>query len=556
MAYDQATGQLVLFAGAGTNGILDDTWTWDGSTWTEQSPATSPPALYYASMAYDQATGQLVLFGGFGSGANGVLAQTWTWDGSTWTQQSPAISPPPSEMASMAYDPATGQLVLFGGVGQGQTGIMGDTWIWDGTTWTQQSPATSPPPLSGADLAYDPATTQLVLFGGGNDQGDSADTWTWDGTTWTQQSPATSPSPRFFASMAYDPATTQLVLFGGGNDGGESADTWTWDGTTWTQQSPATSPSARSVADMAYDPATSQLVLVGGIGETGIFGDTWTYTAGQSQSITFSSTAPSPASYSGANNQAYAASATATSGLPVTLSIDPASTSACAIFGNTISYGTGAGTCIIDANQPGNSSYLPAPQATQSFTVKPASLSVTASSATMTYGGTVPAITPSYSGFVGNDNPSSLSTPPSCFTTATSTSVAGTYPATCSGAVDPNYTINYIRGTVTINKAATATTLKSEPDPAARRSPVKLTVAVTPTEGTTIPAGNVNFYAGRPARYHKLLGTTALTTSGAAVFTTTALTCGSHRLYAVYVGSANDTRSTSAIDIETIRCAL
>ena len=51
------------------------------------------------------------------------------------------------------------------------------------------------------------------------------DTWTWDGTTWTQQHPATSPSARTFASMAYDPATSTAVLFGGK---GTLADTWTW----------------------------------------------------------------------------------------------------------------------------------------------------------------------------------------------------------------------------------------------------------------------------------------------------------------------------------------
>jgi len=32
------------------------------------------------------------------------------------------------------------------------------------------------------------------------------------GTTWTQLSPATSPPARYGASMAYDPATSQLVI--------------------------------------------------------------------------------------------------------------------------------------------------------------------------------------------------------------------------------------------------------------------------------------------------------------------------------------------------------
>jgi hypothetical protein len=52
------------------------------------------------------------------------------------------------------------------------------------------------------------------------------------GTTWTQQSPATSPPARYSASMAYDSASSSVVLFGGFNTVNRLADTWTWDGTT------------------------------------------------------------------------------------------------------------------------------------------------------------------------------------------------------------------------------------------------------------------------------------------------------------------------------------
>ena len=45
----------------------------------------------------------------------------------------------------MAYDAATGQLVLFGGFDQQHGADLNDTWTWNGTTWTQLSPATSPP---------------------------------------------------------------------------------------------------------------------------------------------------------------------------------------------------------------------------------------------------------------------------------------------------------------------------------------------------------------------------------------------------------------------------
>jgi fibronectin type III domain protein/galactose oxidase-like protein len=275
MAFDPATGQLVLFGGASTGTTFNETWTWDGSTWSQRSPTTSPPpARVLASMAFDPATGQLVLFGG-GDSNNGYLNDTWTWNGSTWTQVSPGSGPSAREGASMAYDSATGQLVLFGGV-NGSTSLN-DTWTWNGSNWTQLSPGTSPPAREYASLAFDPASGQLVLFGGADLGTRLNDTWTWNGSDWTSTAPTTSPSAREFASMAYDSATGQLVLFSG-FDGAILNQTWMWNGSDWTQLSPATSPQARDAASMAFDPATGQLVLFGGFVAKGNFlNDTWAY---------------------------------------------------------------------------------------------------------------------------------------------------------------------------------------------------------------------------------------------------------------------------------------
>jgi hypothetical protein len=85
------------------------------------------------------------------------------------------------------------------------------------------------------------------------------------------------------------------------------------------------------------------------------------------------------------------------------------------------------------------------------LTVNPAQLQIAASSATMLLHGVVPVITASYSGLVNGDSATSLSTPPTCTTTATSSSPAGMYPTTCSGAVDANYAISYMPGTLTVN---------------------------------------------------------------------------------------------------------
>ena len=84
-----------------------------------------------------------------------------------------------------------------------------------------------------------------------------------------------------------------------------------------------------------------------------------------SQTITFTST-PGKVDK---NDPPYIVSATATSGLAVTFTTDPSSNGVCSVSGNTVSF-SGRGTCIVYANQAGNSSWLSAPQTQQVFDVK------------------------------------------------------------------------------------------------------------------------------------------------------------------------------------------
>jgi hypothetical protein len=83
------------------------------------------------------------------------------------------------------------------------------------------------------------------------------------------------------------------------------------------------------------------------------------------QTITFTSTAPAGAKVGGPT---YTVTATASSGLTVTFTIDAAATSVCSISGSTVSFTT-PGTCVIDANQAGDGTYNAAPQVQQSFAV-------------------------------------------------------------------------------------------------------------------------------------------------------------------------------------------
>jgi hypothetical protein len=67
----------------------------------------------------------------------------------------------------------------------------------------------------------------------------------------------------------------------------------------------------------------------------------------------------------------------------------------------------------------------------------------------------LPALTASYSGFVNGDSAASLTTQPTLATSATAGSHApgGPYAITASGAVDADYSISYIAGTLNVTAA-------------------------------------------------------------------------------------------------------
>ncbi len=82
-------------------------------------------------------------------------------------------------------------------------------------------------------------------------------------------------------------------------------------------------------------------------------GGTLVFPSGCPQTITFTGPA------TGLAGGSYTPSATATSGLAVSFSLDPSSTG-CSLSGGTVSF-TGAGTCVVDADQAGNGTYAQAP---------------------------------------------------------------------------------------------------------------------------------------------------------------------------------------------------
>ena len=96
------------------------------------------------------------------------------------------------------------------------------------------------------------------------------------------------------------------------------------------------------------------------------------------------------------------------------------------------------------------------------LTVTAAPLTITADNKIKVYCAALPTLTASYSGFVNGDTAASLTTLPALSTTATATGPVGAYPITASGAVDPDYTISYVPGTLTVTTDPTVTAILVE----------------------------------------------------------------------------------------------
>jgi hypothetical protein len=212
--------------------------------------------------------------------------------------------PSPRSYIDMAYDTARQRMVSFGGrtiFTDFTTLNFGDTIERVGTTWTEVAPSgPSPAPRSGYALAYDPVHAVTVLHGGVSLTGPPnfdrtlyGDTWGWNGTSWTLLT-TSGPSARDEHKMIWDAARQRIVLFGGRGDSSNDflGDLWEWDGTTWTPRATAGDqtygfPYGRYEHGLAYDADRSVIVMHGGVHllspPYSVGGDTWELAGSQWQ---------------------------------------------------------------------------------------------------------------------------------------------------------------------------------------------------------------------------------------------------------------------------------
>ncbi|MFN7974845.1 MAG: Ig domain-containing protein [Acidobacteriota bacterium] len=263
MVYDSARHVVVLVGGVNAD---SDTWEYDGVAWTGRGIGS--PYCEYCGMAYDT------------SRARVVMAQGCCWDNKTfvydgvswrWVATGPYL---PRAGQGMSYDAMRDRVVMVGGLAETQEDNFAETWEWDGSTWTLQQPC--PVALAFFAMDYD-STRGVVVMNGGLDYTLQAFDETLEylpNGTW--RSGPSGPSPRGLHAMAFDKGSSAMVLFGG-----EAAslfgDTWEYDGSGWTRITSFTGPSARARHAMAYDDARDKVVLFGGDVGGVALRDTWEY---------------------------------------------------------------------------------------------------------------------------------------------------------------------------------------------------------------------------------------------------------------------------------------
>ncbi len=141
------------------------------NSWTDLKPAHHPTTcrtVAWANLCYDAGQDHVMLLGGGLATNPSGAAPTWFYDctANAWKRPELENEPPPRCNASLVYDPASRQMVLFGGYDQ--SAALNDTWIFDcdGNRWEQRKPKPSPPPMTAPAAAVLPGGRVLVC---GND---------------------------------------------------------------------------------------------------------------------------------------------------------------------------------------------------------------------------------------------------------------------------------------------------------------------------------------------------------------------------------------------------
>lgn len=268
-AYHPGTKRIYLFGGRRDGGsVTNEVLEYDPATDTLVVAGDAlPTSVGGVSAAYDPGTNKIFIFGGFDGGGN-ENSNILKYDPIAHSVQfSVNVLPTARTRTSAAYSPATSRIYLFGGRRFGGSHLAEILEFNPATEAVTLVSTTLPSGRIETAAAYDPASGDILLFGG-----NATGTWLNDvvafhpaGSSTTLLAPL--PSPRAAMAAVRHPLTGKIYLYGGENAGTPSAEVLEFDPEARTVSiRPPVLPGARARSAAAADPERLRLFVFGGTG--------------------------------------------------------------------------------------------------------------------------------------------------------------------------------------------------------------------------------------------------------------------------------------------------
>ncbi len=234
---DPARGSLLAY-GRGRNTVAFELWEFRQRRWTFLGDGAPGPILHRCA-AWDERRNRLVVV---------YIDTCWEWHRTAgWSK---VVRPPLNLQAGgAAFDAARGYtLFACNTVASGA-----QTFGWDGSTWTQFPNSSTPPNLIG--LAHDRPRGETIGITG------DALTWRWNGQAWIKLTPRTPPAVWFVqGGVAFDPGRRQIVAL----NLDRTARLSSWDGTDWSVAPLPPIPHATlHGVGVAWDPSSQRICMTG-----------------------------------------------------------------------------------------------------------------------------------------------------------------------------------------------------------------------------------------------------------------------------------------------------
>lgn len=291
VVWDSRSQQALVYGG----GSLNDVWAYrpTSNSWASLAASGAAfPALASHRAVWDDAAERLLVFGGLGGRheANPVDG-LWAYRPTTnaWEQLGRGgPGPTPRQGHTMVWTPAERRAFVFGGTA-GDRAFFDDLWAYDAPrdAWARiEGEGPSPTPRAFHTATWDPARGQMLLFGGqGRDGRYLDDLWSYTPTTnrWTLvEGSEPRPSGRIRHSAVWDDATGQMLVFGGYlSEGRYGGNLWGYRPATgtWAELSPdGAGPPSRARHSAVWDPVRKQMLVFGGyVGGIDYLEDFWSY---------------------------------------------------------------------------------------------------------------------------------------------------------------------------------------------------------------------------------------------------------------------------------------